>query len=502
MAASTKANARALARMAARRTAAPAAAARMAAARRIVRARYDAAQTTDDNRRHWAAADNLSADAAASPSVRRTLRNRARYEVANNTYARGMVLTLANDLVGTRPRLQMQTDDADLNALVEREFAAWAAAAGLAAKLRTMKAARTQDGEAFALLHTNERLPAPVKLDLRLIEADQVATPNRPLVPQPGAVDGIRYDGDGNPTEYHVLRRHPGEMAGWTPQDGFDRLPAGSVIHWYRTDRPGQRRGLPDIMPALPLYALLRRFTLATLHAAETAAELAIVMKTIAGAEIDAAEVEPWITMEFERNMGVFAPEGWEPSQLRAEHPSTTYGDFKREIISEIARCLNLPYAVAAGDSSRHSYASGRLDHQTYFKSLRVERHDLELVALEPFFQAWLREALWVREYRVFGEMARDDWRHAWFWDGREHVDPAKEARAQAIKLATGGTTLAIEYARQGLDWEEQIKQRGRELALMREKGVETPAAVGAEAVLAVSMADEPEAAPAAAASN
>ena len=30
-----------------------------------------------------------------------TLRNRARYEVANNSYARGIVLTLANDVVGT-----------------------------------------------------------------------------------------------------------------------------------------------------------------------------------------------------------------------------------------------------------------------------------------------------------------------------------------------------------------------------------------------------------------
>ena len=52
-------------------------------------------------------ADGLSADAANSPEVRRTLRNRARYEVANNSYARGIVLTLANDLIGTGPRLQM-----------------------------------------------------------------------------------------------------------------------------------------------------------------------------------------------------------------------------------------------------------------------------------------------------------------------------------------------------------------------------------------------------------
>ena len=57
--------------------------------------RYDAAITNDDNRRHWAAADHLSANSANSAAVRRTLRARARYEVANNSYARGIVLTLA-----------------------------------------------------------------------------------------------------------------------------------------------------------------------------------------------------------------------------------------------------------------------------------------------------------------------------------------------------------------------------------------------------------------------
>ena len=87
---------------------------------RLLRAKFDSAQTTEDNRRHWASADGLSADAAASAEVRRILRNRARYEVANNAYARGIVLTLANDVVGTGPRLQMLTDNPDANRRIEQ----------------------------------------------------------------------------------------------------------------------------------------------------------------------------------------------------------------------------------------------------------------------------------------------------------------------------------------------------------------------------------------------
>ena len=50
-----------------------------------VKARYDAAQTTPLNQRHWAQADWLSADAALHPGIRRTLRVRSRYEAANNS---------------------------------------------------------------------------------------------------------------------------------------------------------------------------------------------------------------------------------------------------------------------------------------------------------------------------------------------------------------------------------------------------------------------------------
>ncbi len=108
-------------------------------AARGFRSRYDAAVTTDDNRRHWSAADGLSARAANNASVRQTLRNRARYEIANNSYARGMVLTLANDVIGTGPRLQLLSQDADANRRIERHFQTWARAIRLADKLRTMR---------------------------------------------------------------------------------------------------------------------------------------------------------------------------------------------------------------------------------------------------------------------------------------------------------------------------------------------------------------------------
>jgi len=286
-------------------------------------------------------------------------------------------------------------------------------------------------------------------------------------------VDGIEFDPFGNPVAYHILKSHPGSGARASFLD-FQRVRADSVIHWFRADRPGQRRGLPDILPALPLFAQLRRYTLAVIGAAESAANIAVLMKTNAPAGGEAAEVEPMTEMEFSPNMAVFTPEGWEPSQIKAEQPATTYDMFKREILNEIARCLNMPYNIAACNSSGYNYASGRLDHQTYYKSIRVEQSHVESVVLDRVLDAWMAEAV-----KVYPELAgaglylpRSSWPHQWFWDGHEHVDPAKEANAQATRLASNTTTLAAEYARSGKDWETELRQRAKEVALMKELGL------------------------------
>lgn len=475
-----------------------------------LQSRYDAAQTTYENRRHWVNADHLSANAAASAEVRRILRSRARYEVANNSYAKGIVLTLANYVVGTGPRLQMLTDDPEANRVIEREFARWAKAISLPHKLRTMRIAQCESGEVFGLLATNPRIEGPVQLDLRLIEADQVASPafggqvdrlldrwavrrsglpNSLTAPQSiSLVDGIAIDEYGNPIAYYVLRQHPGDNAAWKAGGvDFDVMPAESVIHLFRAERPGQNRGIPEITPALPLFAMLRRYTLAVLGSAEQAALPSGVIYTDAPADAEASGVEPMDTVELDRGTWMTMPFGWKIGQVRAEQPTTAYPDFKHEIINEIARCLNMPFNIAAGNSSGYNYASGRLDHQAFFKSIRIDQSHLADIVLDRIFGAWLDEAVLIEGYLPQSARMRDaEFPHQWFWDGFEHVDPAKEANAQATRLASNTTTLAAEYAKCGLDWESELRQRAREIALMRELGLKEagdrrPEAGGAE---------------------
>ena len=431
-----------------------------------VSARFDAAQTTKDNVRHWSMADYCSADQEARPEIRRILRQRSRYEIANNSYAKGLVQMLANDTIGTGPRIQLLTEDEAYNEEIEAEFMQWSEAVKLPQKLRMMRIARCQDGESFGVLATNPKVRHCVKMDLILVEADRVSGELR-LVEDDNSVDGITYDQWGNPVNYRVLKYHPGDLRFTTAEEAL-YIPAEYMLHIFRPDRPELHRGIPELSAALPLFAQLRRYNLAVLSAAEAAADFAAILYTDAPPDGEAANVPPMDALELERNMMLTVPAGWKMAQLDAKQPTANHGEFVKIILSEIARCAVSTYGSVSGDFSGHNYASGRLDNQLYHKNILVDRSFWEAEVLNHIFYMWYREYSLLR--RNFRELQTP--RHAWFWDGFVHVDPTKEATAQEIRLANSTTTLAAECARDGRDYMTVLRQRAKEIKLMKELGI------------------------------
>ena len=156
--------------------------------------------------------------------------------------------------------------------------------------------------------------------------------------------------------------------------------------------------------------------------------------------------------------------------QLDPKQPASTYAEFKREILNEIARCLNMPFNVAAGNSSNYNYASGRLDHQTYYKSIRVDQRFTETNALDRVLTAWFEHFNAVDDGLDAADLVQGSTGrlppHYWFWDGMEHVDPLKEANAAAVRLAFGIGDIPSEMARSGRDWETSMNAAAKALGV------------------------------------
>lgn len=440
----------------------------------MIRGKYDAAQTTPLNKNHWSLADHLSADALLSPETRRTLRSRARLEAQNNPYVAGIASRLATGLVGAGPRLRLDIPRAnplDVET-VERRFYDWTQDIGLGPKLRTMGSCRVTDGDPFAVIHTNKRLRG-VQLDLRTIESEQVADPWREA--DPSHVDGVRYDADGNVDGYYILNEHPGSMtwaAGMMKGKWYD---AADVIHWPYITRPGQHRGVGKIVPALELFAQLRRFVNSTLTAAEVAATFAALMKMTGNGNVLPPEaMSSWEAMPLARGMITALPAGWDFQQLKAEHPNITFAEFVRWILCMACNTCDIPVIVATMDSTGANYSSMRGDYVVFNKHMEVERCDAERVVLDPLLYRWLDEAMFVRGFIPRGLPPYQEWNWSWAWDGFGNIDPVKEAAAEQIRLECRTTTLARLYAARRLNWREEIDQAAVEKSYLESKGLTT----------------------------
>jgi lambda family phage portal protein len=378
---------------------------------------------------------------------------------------------LANDLIGIGPQLQILTTDKAFNADIQTKFSAWAQKVCLAKKLRVMRISKCIDGEAFALLASNKNLRTAVQLDLKLYEAEQIASP---YTVYGNKVDGIEFDEYGNPAFYYILKNHPGGQMVLN-FGSTDKFAAEHVLHWYRIDRPGQSRGACEIASSLPLFSQLRRYTLAVLAAAETAADFAAVMETNSPADGESDPVTPLESIPLESRMMTVLPEGGRLNQIKAEQPTTTYADFKRQILGEISRVQCVPLNVILGDSSDYNYASGRLDYQMYRKSITIEQSDLEETVLDRIFERWLNEAILISGYLPLRARNAAELNWKWMWDGNEHVDPMKEAKAQDIHIMNGTSSYAREYSKTGSDWQVELDQVALEKNYLAEKL--TPAA-------------------------
>lgn len=432
-----------------------------------IQARWEAADPI--NHRLWPGADGLSADAAADPAVRRALRQRCRNEIDNNPLLAGIVKTWADDLIGIGPTLQLQTEDDELNEAVEGLWHEWSRAVRLAQTLRVMARAKPADGESFLLFSYNPEVGSPVKMHPRLIEADRVTTPGL-FSFDTNEVDGLVFDSFGNVKTYHVLKHHPGDQHLRGIGIEKDDVPAAQMVHYFEPTRAGQHRGIPTFAPSLMMAALLRRYCLATVKAAETVADIAVILHTQAPPVEGAANVPALSTMELEYGSAVAAPQGWAMSQPKAEQPTQTFTEARKAFVSDMARPVSMPLNVAMCDSSDYNYASGRLDHQTYFKAITVERDSIGLIVLDPVFAAFIEEAALVLPEPMRAKLAAAPaLDHKFFWPGFEHVDPEIEANAQTTRLDNFTTTLQDECAREGKDWAKIIKQRKRELTETRE---------------------------------
>lgn len=405
------------------------------------RSPYDAAQYGDPDLNSWFAhAHNMGGpNSTSDQGTRQRLRDRCRAEVLNNPLLVGIERIKQNAIVGTGPRVQVETGDDDANRLIEDEFLAWCRAVNLTQILRMMIAARITDGEAFAELVTHPNQRHPVKLYPRLVEADLFTNPLFEEWDNPFYRDGIWFHNpSGLPERFNRLKHHPSDyFANIDPFDA-DVLNADQVLYWRHTPRPGQLRGIPELTPCLTLCAQLRRFTQSTLSSADAQAKFSGVMESQVAyfADNPASSEEPFLNVPMPGGSSFLTlPEGWSMNQLRVGESISDYEGFSLNIILQISRTLNVPYQLAIGSSKDSNFASARLDLLNFNRQVDIERDDLCCTILTPLFRQWWQEARLIPEYMP---LLPETLRHRWTFDRHVSINEKEEANTAKTLMELG----------------------------------------------------------------
>lgn len=302
------------------------------------------------------------ADAVAMMD-RRKVTLAARDVLRNNATAARGVQVLVNAMVGTGIEPKLVSEDAGLQAefprmkrLLDSVEIDADGVSTLAGIQRLMVQAMVVDGESLLLW---PREPGPRgHFQLRVLEADYLddRMQGRAENPANSIYDGIEYAPDGRVVAYYLYDEHPGSVV-WHPDwRGLcsRRVEADRVIHLYRVDRPGQRRGISWLAPVLEDLVALADNDEAQLLRQKIAACFAAFWKSDKTPE--AAAIPTRLAP------GLIQQIGTDDEVAFGTPPDVTgYDDFAKLHLRRIASGLGITYEALTGDLTGVNYSSGRL---------------------------------------------------------------------------------------------------------------------------------------------
>lgn len=371
----------------------------------------------------------------------RNLVNRSRDLVRNNPYASRAVTVIASNVVGTgiipNPTVSSKPQKKRIKDLWWNHFETTAVDAdgnldiyGLQALwIRTV----AESGEVLIIRRRLGDFP----LRLQTLECDYLDTSKDTINYQNNGnfiIHGIEYNQNGERVAYHLFKDHPGDRFKGTIESR--RIPATDVIHIYRTDRPGQGRGIPWAAPVLLRLRDLDEYEDAQLTRQKIATCFAaFIQQDVDGtstADNKLEKVEPGIVQYLAPGETV----------TFANPPGTEgYDAYTKAVLRSIAVGYGVTVEALTGNLSDVNFSSGRMGWLEFQRNLTQWQNNLMLPALNKVW-SWFMETTSIMGVRA---VPTD-----WTMPRREMIQPKEELEAMRDEVRNGFTP-----------WQEQVRKLG-----------------------------------------
>lgn len=164
--------------------------------------------------------------------------------------------------------------------------------------------------------------------------------------------------------------------------------------------------------------------------------------------------------------------------------PSAQFPAFVETVMRLIGNAMGMPYELVLKDFSKTNYSSARAALLEAWRFFYSRRSWLSTYWAQPIYELWLEEAVNAGLIDAPDFYANKEYysRAKWIGPGRGWVDPVKEAQAAVLRIGNYISTLEIECAEQGLDWQEVLDQRAVERARMEQLDLPQPTPAAAQA--------------------
>ena len=435
---------------------------------------------------------NTSADSEVYGSAQK-LRDRARQLCRDNDYARQALRAIEGNVIGQgipfQSQVRMQRGgklDTGINDAIEAAWKRWSYAqhCHTGGKLcfadieRLVIRACAESGEVFIRLVRQSFGGSAIPLAMEVIEADQLDDGLNGRSQQGNEIRmGVEVDGWGRPIAYHFLAYHPGDYQFSNQQistQRHKRIPAEEVIHLYRSERPGQTRGVTWFASAIQRLHHLAGYEQAEVVRARASSALMGFITSPEGELIGDDVMDGERVSNFEPGVFKYLQAGESVTVPQLDAPDGQFEPFLRAMLRAMAAGIGCSYETISRDFSQTNYSSSRLsliedrDHWRILQSWLIENFHRRV------FSEWLDLAVLSNALALPGyEQQPERFKAArWMPRGWAWVDPAKEVAAYKEAVRCGFKTLADVVAEQGGDLDELLLARQSELAKLDEMGI------------------------------
>lgn len=430
----------------------------------------------------------------------------------NSGWLAGAIDQAIGTTIGTGLRLASRPDADALGwdqakadawaALVERRWEAWADCPAECDAGGRWTMAQLQDqvlrshfaqGEAVATLPFIRRAGSQTGTKVMLIPAHRIVNQSDNLA---RIFQGVRLDPYGRAIGYRIARPVDDgvdpQFAPFVDLPAFDLFGRPQVLHVFEAGDIGRVRGITPLAPVLKVMRQYDQLADATLTASLLQALFAATVKSDAPTpEILQALQDPeeiGVTGEMDNYLGAKAAwykstkidlgtagriahlfPGEELEFHSSEHPNSTYEQFVRWLLREIAKCLGMTFEELTGDFTGATYSSVRMATAHNWPLVMRRRKNIPGRFSDIVFDAWLEEQVdmglipFDGGIDAFVQNRAAATRCEWRGPAKPQADDVKAATAQEKWKKLGIMSDERICADLGYDWETEYQQIARE---------------------------------------